>query len=80
MSKTYGFRLGENDTDLQKVLESMPEKDRSLYIRTALRHYVKYGDRINDIIVNIFWQSNRIASGIKEVLTILKSSGLNTEK
>ncbi|MDN5302880.1 MAG: hypothetical protein PWQ60_2394 [Thermoanaerobacteraceae bacterium] len=69
MSKTYGFRLGENDADIEKVLESLAGKDRSLYIRAALKHYIEYGDKIDNI-----------ANETKEILTILKSGVLNIEK
>lgn len=51
MGKTYGFRLGENDGDLEKILEPMTGKDRSFYIKEAIRFYYKCGEKINNIAV-----------------------------
>ncbi|WP_213974692.1 hypothetical protein [Tepidanaerobacter acetatoxydans] len=67
MSKTYGFRLGENDDDLEKILGPMTGRDRSFYIKTAIRFYAACGEKIDSM-----------ADEIKEIRALLESGDLTT--
>ncbi|HHW01703.1 MAG TPA: hypothetical protein GXX35_02620 [Thermoanaerobacterales bacterium] len=69
MSKTYGFRLGENDGDLEKILEPMTGRDRSFYIKTAIRFYAACGEKIDSM-----------AAEIRQIRTLLESGSLPPAK
>lgn len=56
-------------TPTLKRFWSLAGKGRSLYISAALKHYIEYGDKIDNIV-----------NGTKEILSILKSGVLNIEK
>lgn len=59
MNKIYSFRLLLDD-DLREKLDSMTGKERSSYIREALRFYYKYGEELKKISENVSKIVNRI--------------------
>ena len=67
MSKPYSFRLGENETDIREVLEPMSGRERSSFIRAALRFYIQFGEEIF-----------KISQGIENILVRMETGSLST--
>lgn len=44
--KTYSFRLGKDDEDIKRVLDSMSGPARGKYMKDAIRFYGNLGDEI----------------------------------
>jgi predicted DNA-binding protein len=67
MSKLYGFRLGTNDEDIEKILSQMTGRERSLYIKEAIRFYSSNSEKFKNI-------SDKVEK-ILSILEELKTTG-----
>lgn len=64
MNKIYSFRLEQKDKNIKDKLDSMTGKERSSYIREALRFYHRYGEELKKISENV----SKIVNKIDEVV------------
>ena len=53
LNKTYSFRLLLGDNDIRKKFNTMEGKERSAYIRRALRFYYNCGEEIKNMSENV---------------------------
>lgn len=45
----YGFRIREEDKDIDEALSKLTKNERSDYIRNAIRFYIYYKDKLDNI-------------------------------
>jgi len=45
--RIFSFRLGKGDKDIERLLEGIDGKERSGYIKNALRFYRDFGEKLD---------------------------------
>lgn len=76
MSEVHSFRLTDEDEDIEKILSKLKGKEKSNFIRKALRFYISFGQKLEEICCGVNTILKRLDNGI---LTAT-SSGKNAEE